>query len=213
MLHARQAGPLPFTGSIFDASGALLPEASVSLTDGHHHERKTTTDAAGHFEISSVPAGDYSLRVMLAGFAPLVEEIELTRAGDWTRVVTLQVGELQEHIQVETDRSSTKRVTAPAAPALKVGGNIRPPKKVSDTKPIYPQSMKETGIEGTVPLEAVIAGDGSVQTVRVLTSGVHPDLAIAAVDAVRQWRFEPTLLNGKAVPIKMKVTIDFRLKD
>ena len=59
----------------------------------------------------------------------------------------------------------------------------------------------------------MIAGDGSVQTVRVLTAGVHPDLAIAAVDAVRQWKFEPTLLNGKPVPIKMKVTIDFRLKD
>jgi protein TonB len=59
----------------------------------------------------------------------------------------------------------------------------------------------------------VTAGDGSVQSVRVLTAEVHPDLAIAAVDAVRQWKFEPTLLNGKPVPIKMKVTIDFRLKD
>ena len=184
MLHARQAGPLPFTGSIYDASGALLPEASVSLTDGQQHERKTATDASGHFSIPSVPAGKYLLRVMLAGFAPLTQDVELAGAGDWARVVTLQVGEVQENIKVETGRAGAKPTAAPAGPPLKVGGNIRPPRKISSPNPVYPQSMKDAGIEGAVPLEAVIAGDGSVQTVRVLTAGVHPDLAIAAVDAV-----------------------------
>ncbi len=212
MLHARQAGPLPFTGSIYDASGALLPQASVSLTDGQQLERKTATDASGHFSIPSVPAGKYLLRVMLAGFAPLAQDVELTGTGDWARVVTLQVGEVQEDILVESGRTGAKPTAAPAGPPLKVGGNIRPPRKISSPNPVYPQSMKDAGIEGAVPLEAVIAGDGSVQTVRVLTAGVHPDLAIAAVDAVRQWKFEPTLLNGKPVPIKMKVTIEFRLK-
>jgi TonB family protein len=213
MLHARQAGPLPFTGSIYDASGALLPQASVSLTDSQQHEQKTATDASGRFTIPSVPAGKYVLRVMLAGFAPLMQDVELAGAGDWARVVTLQVGEVQEDILVETARTGAKPTAAPAGPPLKVGGAIRPPRKISSPNPVYPQSMKDAGIEGAVPLEAVIAGDGSVQTVRVLTAGVHPDLAIAAMDAVRQWRFEPTLLNGKPVPIKMKVTIDFRLKD
>jgi TonB family protein len=213
MLHARQAGPLPFTGSIYDASGALLPEASVSLTDSQQHEQKTATDASGRFTIPSVPAGKYVLRVMLAGFAPLMQDVELAGAGDWARVVTLQVGEVQESVKVETERTSAKRASEPGSASLKVGGNIRPPRKLIHVNPIYPQSMKDAGIEGAVPLEAVIAGDGSVQTVRVLTAGVHPDLAIAAVDAVRQWKFEPTLLNGKPVPIKMKVTIEFRLKD
>jgi TonB family protein len=213
MLHARQAGPLPFTGSIYDASGALLPEASVSLTDSQQHEQKTATDASGRFTIPSVPAGKYVLRVMLAGFAPLMQDVELAGAGDWARVVTLQVGEVQEEVLVETGRIGAKPTVAPAGPPLKVGGNIRPPRKITHVNPVYPQSMKDAGIEGAVPLEAVIAGDGSVQTVRVLTAGVHPDLAIAAVDAVRQWKFEPTLLNGKPVPIKMKVTIEFRLKD
>ena len=213
ILHARQAGPLPFTGSIYDASGALLPEVSVSLTDSQQHEQKTATDASGHFAIPSVPAGKYVLRVMRAGFAPLMQDVELASAGDWARVVTLQVGEIQESVKVETERTSAKRVPEPTGAPLKVGGNIRPPRKLTHVNPVYPQSMKDAGIEGAVPLEAVIAGDGSVQTVRVLTAEVHPDLAIAAVDAVRQWKFEPTLLNGKPVPIKMKVTIDFRLKD
>lgn len=214
VLHARQAGPLPFTGSIYDASGALLPEVSVTLIDGRQQERTATTDAEGRFTIQAVPPGKYSLRVMRAGFAPLAQDVELTRTGDWSRVVTLQVGEVQEQVRVETERPATRPAAAPAGPiALKVGGHIQPPKKIKHTNPIYPQSMKDAGIEGTVPIEAVIAGDGSVQTVRVLTSEVHPDLAIAAVDAVRQWKFEPTLLNGKPVAIKMKVTIDFRLKD
>ena len=105
MLHARQAGPRPFTGSIYDASGALLPQASVSLTDGQQNERKTATDASGHFSIPSVPAGKYLLRVLLAGFAPLSQDVELAGASDWARVVTLQVGEVQEHIQVETAKA------------------------------------------------------------------------------------------------------------
>jgi TonB family protein len=186
---------------------------SVSLTDSQQHEQKTATDASGHFAIPSVPAGKYVLRVMRAGFAPLMQDVELASAGDWARVVTLQVGEIQESVKVETERTSAKRVPEPTGAPLKVGGNIRPPRKLTHVNPVYPQSMKDAGIEGAVPLEAVIAGDGSVQTVRVLTAEVHPDLAIAAVDAVRQWKFEPTLLNGKPVPIKMKVTIDFRLKD
>jgi TonB family protein len=213
MLHARQGGPLPFTGSIYDASGALLPEVSVSLTDSQQHEQKTATDASGRFTIRSVPAGKYVLRVMRAGFAPLMQDVELASAGDWARVVTLQVGEIEESVKVETERTSAKRPPEPAGASLKVGGNIRPPRKLTHVSPVYPQSMKDASIEGAVPLEAVIAGDGSVQTVRVLTSSVHPDLAIAAVDAVRQWKFEPTLLNGKPVAIKMKVTIEFRLKD
>jgi len=78
---------------------------------------------------------------------------------------------------------------------------------------VYPDSMKAAGIEGKVPLEAIIGQDGSVHSVRVLSAEVHPDLARAAADAVRLWKFEPTLLNGAPVEVVMKVTIDFRLKD
>ena len=200
ILHARQAGPLPFTGSIYDASGALLPEVSVSLTDSQQHEQKTATDASGHFAIPSVPAGKYVLRVMRAGFAPLMQDVELASAGDWARVVTLQVGEIQESVKVETERTSAKRVPEPAGAPLKVGGNIRPPRKLTHVNPVYPQSMKDAGIEGAVPLEAVIAGDGSVQTVRVLTAEVHPDLAIAAVDAVQAMEIRADAAERQARP-------------
>ena len=64
-----------------------------------------------------------------------------------------------------------------------------------------------------MPIEAVIGTDGLVSSVRVVSAQVHPDFAIAAVDAVRQWRFTPTLLDGSPVEIVMTVTVQFGLSD
>ena len=96
----------------------------------------------------------------------------------------------------------------PPRPVLRVGGNIRPPQKIADVAPHYPPIALVGGVEGVVILEAVIAEDGSVRDVRVLRS--IPLLDAAAVEAVRQWRFTPTLLNGEPVPVVMTVTVAFR---
>jgi protein TonB len=99
----------------------------------------------------------------------------------------------------------------PPAPrqAHRVGGDIRPPRKVQDVTPRYPPIAREAGVEGLVILEATISEDGAVQNVRVLRG--QPLLDQAAVDAVRQWRFTPTLLNGQPVPVVMTVTVSFTL--
>ena len=73
--------------------------------------------------------------------------------------------------------------------------------------------MKEAGLEGEVPIDAVIGRDGSVISVRVLNAQVHPEFAIAAVDAVRQWKFSPTLLNGRPIEVVMAVTVGFSLSN
>jgi TonB family protein len=99
------------------------------------------------------------------------------------------------------------------AKTLRVGGAIKPPRKIHDAKAVYPEAMKDAKVSGNVELEVTVGKDGAVRNVHVLTTDVHPDLAVAAVDAVRQWRFEPTLLNGAPVEIMMKCTIAFRLKD
>jgi|RhiMetdeSRZDD1v2_1073273.scaffolds.fasta_scaffold88765_5 periplasmic protein TonB len=101
----------------------------------------------------------------------------------------------------------------PAPPSQRaishVGGNIRPPQKIVDVAPVYPLIARAAHVGGVVILEAVIAEDGSVRDVNVLRS--IPLLDAAAVEAVRQWRFSPTLLNGEPVPIVMTVTVAFRL--
>jgi periplasmic protein TonB len=79
--------------------------------------------------------------------------------------------------------------------------------------PVYTQTMREAGREGVVPIEAIIGADGTVTSLRVLSAQVHPDFAIAASDAVRQWRFSPTLLNGSPVEVVMRVSITFSLSD
>ena len=102
----------------------------------------------------------------------------------------------------------------PAPPAarrdpVRPGGDIRVPTKIKHVAPVYPALAQSVRKEGTVILEAVINEKGEVSQVRVLRSVELLDGA--ALDAVRQWRFTPTLLNGQPVPIVMTVTVTFRL--
>jgi protein TonB len=99
---------------------------------------------------------------------------------------------------------------APPRKPIRVGGDILPPKKVRDVPPRYPVVAQQARIEGTVIIEALIGADGHVQSARSLRP--TPFLEEAALEAVRQWVFTPTRLNGKAVPVVMTVTVDFRLR-
>ncbi len=96
----------------------------------------------------------------------------------------------------------------PPAP-VRVGGNIPQPTKIVDVRPVYPPIAQSARIQGVVILEATIAPDGTIQDAKVVRS--IPLLDQAAVDAVRQWRFTPTLLNGVPVPVIMTVTVNFSL--
>jgi periplasmic protein TonB len=88
-----------------------------------------------------------------------------------------------------------------------VGGNVKAPTRIRDVRPVYPDVAKAAGVQGVVIIEAVIGPDGGVQDARVLRSIALLDEA--ALDAVRQWRFVPTLLNGVPVPVIMTVTVNF----
>jgi TonB family protein len=94
--------------------------------------------------------------------------------------------------------------------ALRVGGNIKPPKKIRDVRPVYPPIARESNVTGVVIMEARIGVDGSVEEARVLKS--IPLLDQAALDAVKQWQFEPTLMNGEPTPVIMTVTVNFTLQ-
>jgi protein TonB len=93
---------------------------------------------------------------------------------------------------------------------VRPGGNIRPPTKIQHAAPVYPPLAQSVRREGVVILEAVINEEGEVRQLRVLRS--VPLLDEAAMEAVRQWRFTPTLLNGQPVPIVMTVTVAFQLR-
>lgn len=214
-LHARQTSPATLSGSVYDPTGAVLPGVNVTVEDARQNRLQAVTDASGRFEFPSVAPGTYALQAELPGFRALRNDFELRTARDWDRAITLQVAAVREQINVRQPRTtaaktpSATRTTSP----VRIGGNIRVPRKVFHVAPVYPASMREAGREGVVPMEAVIGVDGAVHAIRVLSANIHPDFAVAAVDAVRQWRFDPTLLNGEPVEVTMAVTVAFSLSD
>lgn len=212
-LRAAQ-GSANLTGVVYDATGGVLPGVAVTLDGTGDSKWSATTSASGRFDFPSIQPGAYVLAVSLPGFRTLRQQFELRDARDWDRAITLQVGDLSESVTVRETRLTQAGTPQPQMPApVRVGGNIRVPRKTLDVKPVYPVAMREAGREGVVPIEAIIGKDGTVITVRVTSAQVHPDFAIAAVDAVRQWRFTPTLLNGAPVEVVMTVKVAFNLSD
>lgn len=94
-------------------------------------------------------------------------------------------------------------------PPLRIGGNIKEPKKLRDVRPIYPEIALNARVQGIVIIEAQIDRDGKVSNARVIRPVALLD--DAAIDAVMQWEFEPTLLAGQPVPVIMTVTVNFIL--
>ena len=94
--------------------------------------------------------------------------------------------------------------------AIRIGGNIKAPTKVRDVRPVYPPVAMQAKVSGMVIIETRVGKDGSVEDARVLRS--VPLLDQAALDAVLQWKFVPTLLNGVPTPVIMTVTVNFTIQ-
>ena len=105
--------------------------------------------------------------------------------------------------------------TAPPPPRpkqtgpLRVGGNVQAAKIINRVQPVYPPLARQTRISGTVRLHAIIGKDGTIQSLEVVSG--HPLLQQAALDAVRQWRYQPTLLNGEPVDVDTTIDVIFSL--
>jgi protein TonB len=91
----------------------------------------------------------------------------------------------------------------------RIGGTLKDPKKLRDVRPEYPPELKARGVQGHVVLETVIGRSGHIEDIKVV-HGVD-GLTEAAAEAVAQWEFTPTLLNGVAVPVIYTVTVSFAL--
>lgn len=97
----------------------------------------------------------------------------------------------------------------PSAP-IRVGDGITAPTKIHDVAPAYPAIAQSARVQGVVIIQATIGVDGTVVDAKVLRS--MPLLDAAALDAVRQWRYTPTRLNGAPVAVVMTVTVNFQLR-
>jgi TonB family protein len=145
---------------------------------------------------------------------PVREGDELTK--DTISRVTQVVKEFDEHLRVTASALSGETVLSistpdvPVAPdRIRIGGNVQQAKLIKQPHPVYPQEAKDARVQGTVKLQATIGKDGTVQSLEVI-SGPSP-LVPAALDAVRQWVYQTTLLNGNPVEVVTQIDVNFTL--
>ncbi len=112
--------------------------------------------------------------------------------------------------------SSTPLVAPPPPPPkqeapkrIRVGGQVQQAKLLSQPKPQYPPLAKQARIQGVVRLEAIISKQGMIDQLRVVSG--HPLLVQSALDAVRQWRYQPTYLNNEPVEVSTTIDVNFTL--
>jgi TonB family protein len=94
---------------------------------------------------------------------------------------------------------------------IKMGGNVQSAKIVKRVQPVYPSEALQERIAGTVRLHVIVAKDGTIEQIEVISG--HPLLLQAALDAVRQWTYQPTLLNGEPVEVDTTIDVIFSLSE
>jgi len=206
-----------FTGTIFDISDATVPNATIVMTNHKANTvDMTVSDAEGNFVFKSLPAGEYEMKVLKPGFAVYrAPQVVLEPGRDFALNAKLQMGDLTESVDVKAEGSAKSAVAQaaekPNTMRIRIGGNVEAARLITKVQPIYPASAKERGAQGSVLLHAIVSKDGRPLSMQVLNSQIDPELARAAVEAVSQWRYQPTLLNGEPVEIDTTIAVNFTL--
>ncbi len=204
-LHGQGAEGL--SGIIYDASGGTVPGATVEILNIDTGQKQTMASGPiGNYSFANLPAGSYQLMVSAPGFAVYARKGIAVRG---TLDVVLALGSVTESVTVTGKGPQVAPKLEPHR--IRVGGSVQAAKALQAPKPIYPASAESAGIAGTVLLRAVISTDGGIMGLTVLSSP-DPMLADAAVEAVRQWRYLPTLLNGQPVEVVTTISVNFRLE-
>jgi TonB family protein len=205
-----------FTGSIYDPSGAVIPNATVIMSNIETGTKDmTTTSAAGVFEFRGLLAGRYDCDVLATGFARYhAPGIDLAASQSLAQNVTMELGRASERVNVigdSTGKPEQKLQSNTPPKRIRVGGNVAAMEIAKKVAPAYPAGAKAAGVQGAVLLEAVVGKEGIPMSLRVLNSQVDPELARSAVEAVNQWRYRPTLLNGDPVEVITEITVNYTL--
>ncbi|HEX8881191.1 MAG TPA: M56 family metallopeptidase [Candidatus Acidoferrum sp.] len=202
------------TGIVLDISDAAVPNATIIMSNQKANTiDMTTSNAEGNFAFSALPAGQYEMKVLKPGFAVYrAPQIVLESGRDLALTAKLELGSLSESVDVSAEGSGKTAPSAEPKPTrVRVGGNVEAAKVLTKVQPIYPESARAAGAQGAVVLHAVVGMDGKLLSLQVLNSQIHPDLARAAVEAVSQWRYQPTLLDGEPVEVDTSISVNFKL--
>jgi TonB family protein len=193
-----------------------VPGVLILLKNNTSHQEAARANSSGEYAFSGLPAGSYTLEVRAPGFAEFRKAIVLP--ADRTNIM-LDIGSVTETVEVVGKAAHAQETAAPRQ--IRVGGNVQATKLLSMIKPEYPAGAEAAGIEGTVLLRAVISTGGDLLGLSVLSQSVDGqridngsgrELADAAMDAVKQWHYQPTLLNGDPVEVVTTIAVTFRLE-
>ncbi|HEY6346462.1 MAG TPA: M56 family metallopeptidase [Bryobacteraceae bacterium] len=220
---AGEAGTI--SGVVSDPTGAFVAGATIHIT-GHYGSWIVQGNQTGAWT-GSFPPGTYQIDVSVPGFTARTTTVDLAAGASVHLQHALAIGQIGESITV-TAPGTPKPAAAPAAGApqrLRIGGMLQSAKLISKTPPVYPDSLRQQGVEGTVLIQAIIGKTGNVLNAAVVggqapaggrgaAAGTPPlpEFADAALQAVRTWQYEPTLLNMEPVEVLTTIAVNFQLR-
>jgi TonB family protein len=145
------------------------------------------------------------------GFAPLLREFNVQTDSTVQRGLVLKLSTDLEQRHALVDSGAAAAAQNPANPTqLRVGGSAQQAKLIRKIQPVYPVSAKTAHLQGKVTLDVDISKDGIPEDIRVVSSP-SDDLTQSALEAVRQWRYSETLLNGEPVGVVTEVIVNYTL--
>jgi TonB family protein len=228
---APQSSPTgSLSGVVTDPTGAVVANATVGIqvspeTSGAAGGGRgagpvrysTVTGPVGQWSFPSLAAGMYTVEVQAPGFRTFSKLVSVSQGTNNQVNSNLMIGRSQESVTVTAARPNTS--AASASPAvqtssrpIRVGGNVEPAKLIRHVAPVFPQSAQAQGIQGSVTFEAIIDKAGFILNTQLVSPYAPPDFVQAALDAIKQWQYTPTLLNGEPVDALTEITVNFTLQ-
>ena len=208
-LVAWQDSGVEMKGAVRDMVG-VIPGAKVVLKGMSEYTFETGPD--GTYSVTGVPEGDYSIEVLKPGYARLTVGARRMDPAKTARAdFYLNLGNVRETVTVDGGSGGPVSAAGSSAPQrIRVSGNVQAAKLLKKVTPAYPVEAKLAGIQGTVRMSAVIGKEGDVLGLTLLMSP-SAEMARSAMEAVNQWKWSPTLLNGNPVEIQTVIDVNYTL--
>ncbi len=214
LVAANLFGAFGFTtvaGSIQDSLKTPVDGAMITIWDAGTGKGLRTASDAGRFSFSGdIEEGDYLIKVEKIGVALLYGAIQLHGEGPHELNLVL-VENVSGFGEVVKAGEPTRVRSLPTGGAPQKPPKIQQSKLIYKVQPIYPASAKQARISGNVRIWASLRTDGTLDDMVVL-SAPSADLALAALLAVRKWRYSPTFSDGKAVEVEFTIDVNFTLR-
>ncbi len=215
---SQEAGAI--SGTIYDPTGALVSRAKVTATNTDDGVQTfSVTDNSGTYSISPLPPGPYNVEIEAKGFQRMLQENVQVKPGQTFGLnLKLTVGAAAQTLTV-TGKPIAAAPPPPPPPPPPAAGAAKPagPQRISSgvmqglaisqPQPVYPDEAKAKHIQGVVVLHARIAKDGTVKDLQLISG--PPALVVSAIDAVRQWKYKPYLLNDEPTEVDTTVNINY----